>query len=49
VNDLHDALILTAVVVYVTGAFVWPTLRVWRRHGVWPIVFSREAAPAQHT
>ncbi|MDH5493962.1 MAG: hypothetical protein OEY14_18575, partial [Myxococcales bacterium] len=46
-NDMQDALILTAVVVYVTTAFIWPTLRVWRRHGVWPIVFAREAAPAQ--
>ena len=44
---MQDALILTAVVVYVTTAFIWPTLRVWRRHGVWPIVFAREAAPAQ--
>jgi protein-S-isoprenylcysteine O-methyltransferase Ste14 len=44
---MQDALILTTVVVYVTAAFIWPTLRVWRRHGVWPIVFSREAAPAQ--
>ncbi len=44
---MQDALILTMVVVYVTTAFLWPTLRVWRRHGVWPIVFSREAAPAQ--
>jgi len=44
---MQEALILTAVVVYVTAAFAWPTLRVWRRHGVWPIVFSRDAAPAQ--
>lgn len=44
---MHDALILTTVFAYVAAAFVWPTLRVWRRHGVWPVVFSREAAPAQ--
>jgi protein-S-isoprenylcysteine O-methyltransferase Ste14 len=46
-SDMQDALILTAVVVYVAAAFIWPTLRVWRRHGIWPIVLSREAAPAQ--
>lgn len=44
---MQNALAFLAVVGYVTAGFIWPTLRVWRRHGVWPIVFSREAAPAQ--
>jgi len=44
---MESALVLSAVVLYVAGAFAWPTFRVWRRHGVWPIVFAREAAPAQ--
>jgi len=44
---VEGALILTAVIAYVGVAFVWPTLRVWRRYGVWPVVFAREAAPAQ--
>lgn len=44
---MQSALILTAVATYVVAAFVWPTLRAWRRHGVWPVVFAREAAPAQ--
>ena len=32
---------------YLLMAFVWPTLRVWRRTGVWPVVLTREAAPWQ--
>ncbi len=36
-----------AVVAYMVAGFAWPTLRLWRRHGIWPIVFSRKAAPAQ--
>ena len=44
---MESALILAAVIAYVGVAFVWPTLRVWRRHRVWPVVFAREAAPAQ--
>ena len=43
----ESASILVAVVAYVVVAFGWPTVRFWQRHRVWPIVFSREAAPAQ--
>jgi|GEM_PF-290063 len=32
---------------YFVVGFAWPTLRLWRRYGVWPIVFDRESAPAQ--
>jgi protein-S-isoprenylcysteine O-methyltransferase Ste14 len=44
---MKNALILIAVIVYVTGGIAWPIFHVWRRHGIWPIVFAREAAPAQ--
>jgi protein-S-isoprenylcysteine O-methyltransferase Ste14 len=44
---MEGALILAAVLAYVGVAVVWPTLRVWRRHGVWPVVFARESAPAK--
>jgi protein-S-isoprenylcysteine O-methyltransferase Ste14 len=44
---MQDALFTAAVVGYLGVAFAWPTLRVWQRHGVWPIVFEREAAPGQ--
>jgi len=44
---MQDALTAAAVTVYLLAAMVWPTLRVWRRHGVWPVVFHRRAAPAQ--
>lgn len=36
-----------AIAGYLAVAFAWPTWRVWRRHGVCPIVFHREAAPVQ--
>jgi len=35
-----------AILFYLFIAVVIPTLRVWRRSGVWPIVFHREATPA---
>ena len=35
----------TAIAVYFLIALVLPTLRVWRRHGTWPVVFHREANP----
>lgn len=44
---MEDRLFAFVIVAYLVAAIVWPTLRVWRRHGVWPIVFDREAAPAQ--
>jgi protein-S-isoprenylcysteine O-methyltransferase Ste14 len=44
---MESSMILAAMLAYLVAAFAWPTLRVWRRHGVWPIVFAREAAPAQ--
>jgi protein-S-isoprenylcysteine O-methyltransferase Ste14 len=44
---MQSALVLAAAVAYLAAAFLWPTLRLWRRHGVWPIVFERNAAPAQ--
>ncbi|MBI5504480.1 MAG: isoprenylcysteine carboxylmethyltransferase family protein [Deltaproteobacteria bacterium] len=44
---MEDLLFAVVIGGYVALAFAWPTLRVWRRHGVWPIVFDRESAPAQ--
>jgi protein-S-isoprenylcysteine O-methyltransferase Ste14 len=44
---MKNVLILIAVIVYMTAGIAWPIFRVWRRHGIWPIVFTREAAPAQ--
>ncbi len=44
---MESLLFAFAIVAYLAAAIVWPTLRVWRRHGIWPIVFDREAAPAQ--
>ena len=32
---------------YLLICFVWPALRVWRRYGVWPMVFNRRARSAQ--
>jgi protein-S-isoprenylcysteine O-methyltransferase Ste14 len=40
-------LVAVSMTVYLLAALVWPTLRVWRRQGVWPVVFHRGAAPAQ--
>jgi protein-S-isoprenylcysteine O-methyltransferase Ste14 len=36
-----------AVVGYLLVGFAWPTLRARRRHGTWPVVFHRRAAPGQ--
>ena len=36
-----------AVLAYLVTAIVWPTWRTWRRAGVFPIVFHREAETAQ--
>ncbi len=44
---MEGVLLLLTVFSYVLGAFAWPTWRVWRREGVWPVVFEREGAPAQ--
>lgn len=44
---MEDVLFAAAVGGYFALAFAWPTFRLWKRHGVWPIVFHREAAPAQ--
>lgn len=44
---MESALLLIVVACYAAAAFAWPTLRVWRRTGVWPVVFDRAAAPAQ--
>jgi protein-S-isoprenylcysteine O-methyltransferase Ste14 len=44
---MENALVPAALLFFLVAAFAWPTVRVWRRHGVWPIVFGREAAPAQ--
>lgn len=35
------------IAAYLGIGFGWTTLRVWRRYGVWPVVFQREAAPSQ--
>lgn len=34
-----------AIAIYFLMALVLPTLRVWRRHRTWPVVFHREANP----
>ncbi len=44
---MEDRLFAFVIIAYLAAAIAWPTLRVWRRYGVWPIVFDREAAPAQ--
>ena len=44
---MEHGLFALALVSYFGAAFVWPTWRSWRYHGIWPIVFHREAAPAQ--
>lgn len=44
---MEDILFAVAVAGYFVVGFAWPTLRLWRRHAVWPIVFERGAAPAQ--
>jgi protein-S-isoprenylcysteine O-methyltransferase Ste14 len=33
------------IAIYFVIALVLPTLRVWRRHRTWPVVFHREANP----
>lgn len=40
-------LLPVAVLLYLVVALVWPTLRTWRRAGVFPVVFHREAEAAQ--
>jgi len=35
----------TAISVYFLIALVLPTIRVWRKHRIWPLVFHREANP----
>ena len=40
-------LLPVAVLGYLVTAIVWPTWRTWRRAGVFPIVFHREAETAQ--
>lgn len=39
--------LFAVVVAYLLAGFAWPTLRTWRRHRVWPVVFDRRAAPGQ--
>lgn len=38
-----------AIAIYFLIALVLPTLRVWRRHRTWPVVFHREANPLART
>ena len=44
---MDNVLFALAIAAYLVAGFAWPTVRLWRRHGIWPIVFNREAAPAQ--
>jgi protein-S-isoprenylcysteine O-methyltransferase Ste14 len=44
---MENLLFAVAIAAYLAAAVVWPTLRLWQHHGIWPIVFDREAAPAQ--
>lgn len=42
-----ERLILPAsILLYMVIAIALPTLRVWHRTGVWPVVFHRDATPA---
>jgi protein-S-isoprenylcysteine O-methyltransferase Ste14 len=36
-----------AVCGYFAIVLIWPTFSTWRRSGVWPVVFQRDAAPLQ--
>jgi len=38
-----------AIAIYFLIALVLPTLRVWRMHRTWPVVFHREANPLART
>jgi protein-S-isoprenylcysteine O-methyltransferase Ste14 len=44
---MENLLLALAITVYLVAGFAWQTLRHWRRYGIWPIVFSREAARGQ--
>lgn len=44
---MSNLIFTLAVVVYLAVLVVLPVLRVRLRHGVWPVVFSREADPLQ--
>ena len=44
---MSELIYAAAIAFFMVAALVWPTLRSWRREGVWPVVFHREAAPAQ--
>lgn len=44
---MNDVLFAIVLLGYFVVAIAWPTLRMWRHHGVWPIVFDRAEAPAQ--
>ena len=44
---MHAKLITIYLVICLLSIFVWPTYRVWSRHGVWPVVFNRQASPGQ--
>ena len=44
---MESLLFAFAVAAYPVVGFAWQTLRVWRRYGIWPVVFNREAAPGQ--
>jgi protein-S-isoprenylcysteine O-methyltransferase Ste14 len=35
------------IIGYLVAAVVWPTVRTWVQHRVWPLVFHREADPFQ--
>lgn len=39
--------VLAAVILFFALALVWPTLRTYRRTGVWPVTLHRKGNPAQ--
>lgn len=44
---METTLFALAVAGYFAAAFIWPIWFSWQHHRVWPVVFHREAAPAQ--
>ncbi len=44
---MENKMFALALAGYFGAVFVWPIWGSWRRHGIWPVVFHREAAPAQ--
>ncbi len=44
---LNRFVVPVAILVFFAVCMVWPTLRTWRRTGVWPVTFRRVSDPAE--